>query len=249
MVLVHHRELVGRVLVADVGGDVVALGHVPAVLVAGLLVALHGEDVPTSPGIEPPSGASLGAEGCARRRPRAIAAMLATGEPRGVRRADDEDSDQIASTAKGSGFSFEYSDAVRRRTWRQSTTDASLGEATWKLFAGVALDTETLGSFAEQYTAQPAGGRVPSWAAQAEDFDRLLRGVTDGASGADRGGGSPGPVYDEVEVQTIEGGAEPPQTSSSTATRSTFINCQSTPERPRPGGRCMRPGPGDVRAE
>ena len=36
--LVHHRELVARVLVADVGGDVVALGHLPAVRGDGLLV-------------------------------------------------------------------------------------------------------------------------------------------------------------------------------------------------------------------
>ena len=42
-VLPDHRELVARVLVADVRGDVVALGHVPAVLSAGLLVAGHGQ--------------------------------------------------------------------------------------------------------------------------------------------------------------------------------------------------------------
>ena len=38
-VLVDHRELVRRVLVADVGGDVVALGDVPGVLLDGFLVA------------------------------------------------------------------------------------------------------------------------------------------------------------------------------------------------------------------
>jgi hypothetical protein len=43
--LPDHRRLVARVLVADVGGDVVALGHVPRVLGACLLVGLV--DVPT----------------------------------------------------------------------------------------------------------------------------------------------------------------------------------------------------------
>jgi hypothetical protein len=39
--LVNHCELVARVLVADVRGDVVALGHAPLVRVADLLVAVH----------------------------------------------------------------------------------------------------------------------------------------------------------------------------------------------------------------
>ena len=38
-VLVDHRELVRRMLVAHVGGDVVVLGHLPAVLGEGFLVA------------------------------------------------------------------------------------------------------------------------------------------------------------------------------------------------------------------
>jgi hypothetical protein len=37
-VLVDHRELLARVLVADVGGDVVTLRHLPAVLSARFLV-------------------------------------------------------------------------------------------------------------------------------------------------------------------------------------------------------------------
>ena len=37
-VLMDHRQLLARVAIADVGGDVVALGHVPAVLGAGLVV-------------------------------------------------------------------------------------------------------------------------------------------------------------------------------------------------------------------
>ena len=50
-VLVDHRELVGRVLVADVLGDVVALGHAPLVGGDGLLV---GRDrVLTAPPIRP----------------------------------------------------------------------------------------------------------------------------------------------------------------------------------------------------
>ena len=44
--LPDHRRLLARVLVADVGGDVVALGHAPLVLGAGLLVGLD----PTMPG-------------------------------------------------------------------------------------------------------------------------------------------------------------------------------------------------------
>ena len=40
--LPDHGLLVARVLVADVGGDVVALGHVPLVLGAELVVAAHG---------------------------------------------------------------------------------------------------------------------------------------------------------------------------------------------------------------
>jgi hypothetical protein len=36
--LPHHRELVARVLVTHVGGDVVARRHVPAMLCANLLV-------------------------------------------------------------------------------------------------------------------------------------------------------------------------------------------------------------------
>ena len=48
--LVDHRELFRIVLVADVGGDVVALGHVPDVLGASLLVTFmgHAVHVPTS---------------------------------------------------------------------------------------------------------------------------------------------------------------------------------------------------------
>src|SRR4051794_18551750 len=51
-VLVDHRQLVGRVLVAHVGGDVVALGHAPLVGGDGLLVAgelrggRHGRGIP-----------------------------------------------------------------------------------------------------------------------------------------------------------------------------------------------------------
>ena len=41
-VLVDHRELLARMAVADVGGDVVALGDLPAVLCAGLLVGGEG---------------------------------------------------------------------------------------------------------------------------------------------------------------------------------------------------------------
>ena len=41
-VLPHHRELVARVLVADVGGDVVARRDVPPMLGAGLLVGARG---------------------------------------------------------------------------------------------------------------------------------------------------------------------------------------------------------------
>jgi len=40
-ILVDHRELPARVLVAHVDGDVVARRHVPAMRRAGLLVALH----------------------------------------------------------------------------------------------------------------------------------------------------------------------------------------------------------------
>lgn len=39
--LVHHRELVGRVLVAAVSGDVVALGNAPHVLCTDVLVTDH----------------------------------------------------------------------------------------------------------------------------------------------------------------------------------------------------------------
>ena len=41
--LPDHRPLVARVLVADVGGDVVALGHLPAVRGAQLVVARLGD--------------------------------------------------------------------------------------------------------------------------------------------------------------------------------------------------------------
>ena len=47
--LPDHRRLLARVLVADVGGDVVALGHPPLVLGAGLLVGGNGH-VSTLPG-------------------------------------------------------------------------------------------------------------------------------------------------------------------------------------------------------
>ena len=43
--LPDHRRLVARVLVADVGGDVVALGHAPLVLGARLLVGLDPDSV------------------------------------------------------------------------------------------------------------------------------------------------------------------------------------------------------------
>ena len=48
--LPDHRPLLARVLVADVGGDVVALGHAPLVLGAGLLVGLDRGDGENLPG-------------------------------------------------------------------------------------------------------------------------------------------------------------------------------------------------------
>ncbi len=45
--LPDHRRLVARMLVADVGGDVVALGHVPLVLRAYVLVGPHAVTVPS----------------------------------------------------------------------------------------------------------------------------------------------------------------------------------------------------------
>ncbi len=135
---------------------------------------------------------------------------------------DDKDSDQLFDR-EGFGFTFEYpadfeeTDAV--------TTDASLGGEA-DVSAGVALEEED-GIFAEQYTLNRAVDESGLGSAQAE-LDRLLRSVTNGASAEQTEvAGLPALVYDEVEVQTIEGG-QSRLNFIFDGDQEYLINCQST---------------------
>ncbi len=151
----------------------------------------------------------------------AIAMMLAAASLAACG-GDDEDSDQIFDR-EGFGFTFEYPDGFEET--EDVTTDASLGGEA-DVSAGVALEEED-GIFAEQYTLNRAVDKSGLGSAKAE-LDRLLRSVTDGASAEQTEvAGLPALVYDEVDVQTIEGG-QSRLNFIFDGDQEYLINCQST---------------------